>query len=504
MPDTDHPFGAAFATTLGYAVLFVLGRMREFWRHLRPAANQSRTKPGYAPLTRDFDDFWIRRVYCRIRDAWGRPIDSKPGAIVRVMEHITVDNGKTLIETGQTKECINLASYNYLGFAENPDHVTAAVKESVHRFGLSTGSSTNEMGTTTLLRELEVSVSKFVGKEDAVVYGMGFATNSTSIPALVGKNALIISDHLNHSSLVSGCRTSNARIKVFRHNDMEGLEETIREAIVKGQPRTHRPWSRIVIIVEGIYSMEGEILNLPAVVEIKKKYNCYLYVDEAHSIGALGPRGRGVCDYWNVDPADVDILMGTFTKSFGSVGGYVAGDRDVISTLRKSSAGYCYAESFSPPCVQQILSAFKVLTGEDGTTIGQEKIARLRDNSRYFRRKLIDLGFLVLGDDTSPVVPMMLYQPGKISSFTRECLKRGLAVTVVGYPATPLVESRVRFCLSAAHTQEILDKSLEIINEVGELCLLKYALNQPHKPTKPKSPTTPKSPKNTKGKQKAK
>jgi serine palmitoyltransferase len=174
--------------------------------------------------------------------------------------------------------------------------------------------------------QLEKKVAQFVGKEDAIIFDMGYATNSTSIPSLIGKGGLIISDSLNHASIVMGCRSTGAKIKVFRHNDPEDLERVLRQSIAEGQPRTHRDWKKILVVVEGIYSMEGEILRLPEIVAVKKKYKAYLYVDEAHSIGALGKTARGVCDYWGVDPADVDILMGTFTKSFGSVGGYIASD----------------------------------------------------------------------------------------------------------------------------------------------------------------------------------
>jgi serine palmitoyltransferase len=186
--------------------------------------------------------------------------------------------------------------------------------------------------------ELEREVAAFVGKPAAIVFGMGFATNSLTLPALMrGKGSLIISDALNHASIVAGVRGSGARVKVFRHNEPEHLERVLRAAIAEGQPRTHRPWTKILVVVEGIYSMEGEICRLPEIVAIKKKYRAYLYLDEAHSIGALGAGGRGVCEHLGVDPADVDILMGTFTKAFGSCGGYIAGDEQLIQYLRTVS-----------------------------------------------------------------------------------------------------------------------------------------------------------------------
>lgn len=158
-------------------------------------------------------------------------------------------------------------------------------------------------------------MARFMGTEDATVVSMGFATNSTVLPAIVSKGCLIISDELNHASIRFGARMSGAMVRSFKHNNMDDLENLLRECISQGQPRTHRPWKKILVIVEGLYSMEGTLVNLPVMMNLKRKYKFYLWIDEAHSVGALGPRGRGVCDYFDIDPRQVDILMGTFTKS---------------------------------------------------------------------------------------------------------------------------------------------------------------------------------------------
>ena len=253
-------------------------------------------------------------------------------------------------------DCLNLGSYNYLGFAETTGPITDSVAESIAKYGVAMGGSRMEGSNAEVVEELEKCIAKFVQKPAALVIGMGYATNSTSIPALCGgKGTLIISDSLNHNSIVAGARDSGSRIVVFKHNDTEDLENVVRESIIRGQPRTHRPWKKITIIVEGIYSMEGEIAKLKEIVEIKKKYKCYLYVDEAHSIGALGKTGRGVCEQTGVNPDDIDVLMGTFTKAFGSVGGYLAGSVDIVQYLRSTSYGSVYSASMSPPCAQQAL-----------------------------------------------------------------------------------------------------------------------------------------------------
>jgi serine palmitoyltransferase len=217
-----------------------------------------------------------------------------------------------------------------------------------------------ETGTSKLHDKVEKLVAEFIGKESSMVVNMGFNTNATTIPALMGRGDLIVSDELNHTSIVNGARTSGAAIRCFRHNDTKHLEEILKEAIVMGQPRTRRPWKKVMVIVEGIYSMEGEYCDLRNVVKVCKKYGAYVYLDEAHSIGAMGASGRGCTEYTGVDPTDVDIMMGTFTKSFGGMGGYIAGDKAVIDLLRSKCAASSYHNSLSPVVCQQIISSFEV------------------------------------------------------------------------------------------------------------------------------------------------
>jgi serine palmitoyltransferase len=268
-------------------------------------------------------------------------------------------------------------------------------------------------------------VASFVGKPAALVFNMGFATNSLGIPAIAGKGCLIISDSLNHASIVTGARASGACIRVFKHNDADSLEALLRHSIVEGQERSHRPWRKIIVIVEGIYSMEGDLCNLKDIVRVAKKYRAYLYLDEAHSIGALGPTGRGICEHAGVDPADVDILMGTFTKSFGAMGGYIAGSHELIASLRTTSAGFLTDNAMAPAVCQQIITSFRVIRGDDGSGVGAAKIASLRSNSNYFRSRLRDIGCEVIGHPDSPIIPLMLYNPTKIAAFSRECFRRG-------------------------------------------------------------------------------
>lgn len=411
-PHQDITVFAAITTYLGYIVLIVTGHIRDICanifrkgRYFRSAQNkkqqqQTNNSMGagnypsddftkYSPLLKSWENFYTRRLYHRIQDCFNRPIASRPCAIISVLERVSFDGNKTmsilgklsnlqnssrqlLYENGEhydetsdgrvVRKCLNLGSYNYLGFADDWDITCReGVTQSLINLPSSVGSSRLEYGTTSLHRSVERIVASFVGKEDAVVLNMGFNTNATIIPTLMTSGGdLIVSDELNHTSIVNGARASGAAIRTFRHNDSADLELTLREAIVYGQPRTRRPWNRILVVVEGIYSMEGEYCDLRNIVSVSKKYGAYVYLDEAHSIGAMGPTGRGCCEYTGVDPSEVDILMGTFTKSFGGMGGYVAADKRVVDMLRKECAGSAYHNSLSPVVCQQIISSFQV------------------------------------------------------------------------------------------------------------------------------------------------
>ncbi|KAI8820389.1 pyridoxal phosphate-dependent transferase [Fimicolochytrium jonesii] len=481
----ETPYGVLMTTYMSYFFLIIFGHIRDFFgmRFRKEEYAHLSTRDGFAALNSGFDTFYQRRLYRRIRDVFNRPITNVPGRTVTLLERTSDDFNKTFKLTGNTNEVLNLSSYNYLGFAQAEGPCADEVETTIRKYGVGASSSRNEAGTSDLHIETEALVARFVGHEAAMLVSMGFATNSTTIPALVSKGCLIISDELNHASLIYGCRISGAPIKTFKHNDPQDLEKVLRQAIAQGQPRTHRPWKKILVIVEGLYSMEGSICNLPGIVALKKKYKFYLYVDEAHSIGALGPNGRGVCDYFGIDPLDIDILMGTFTKSFGAAGGYICSSRAIIDIIRLHSFSSVYAESITPPILQQIHTSMRIIAGDAHAPEGRRRVAQLARNARFFSAQLRKMGFIVYGDADSPVVPLLLFHPAKIPAFSRAMLERGIAVVVVGYPATPIITSRVRFCLSAAHTIEDLVYALKMISEVGDEMVLKVSrVNQGQQP----------------------
>ena len=476
--EDEPPYYFVLTTYISYLLLIFFGHARDFFgkRFGDKKHYQSlKVHNGYAPLNDDFDNFYVRRLKLRLDDCFARPTTGVPGRYITLIDRKSDDFNRTYKYTGTHTETLNVSSYNYLGFAQSEGPCADAVEECVRRSGLSYASPRADSGTSELVQEVEREVAQFVGKPAAMVFSMGFVTNAGSFPALVSKGCLIISDELNHASIRIGARLSGAVIRSFKHNNMEDLEKKLREAISQGQPRTHRPWKKILVAVEGLYSMEGTMVDLPGVLALKKKYKFFLYVDEAHSIGALGPRGRGVCDYFGIDPAECDILMGTLTKSFGANGGYIAADKHIIDVLRMTNAATLLGESPTPSVLMQILTSLRMITGEIAPGQGEERLQRLAFNSRYLRLGLKRLGFITYGHDDSPIIPIVLYHPGKMSAFSHEMLKRKISVVVVGYPATPLISSRARFCLSAAHNKEDLDRILAACDEVGYILQLKYS-----------------------------
>jgi serine palmitoyltransferase len=471
------PYYFVITTYISYLILIIFGHVRDFFgKRFRPAHYAHlQAANGYAPLNSDFDNFYTRRLKMRINDCFSRPTTGVPGRYITLMDRESDDHNNTFRFTGANTETLNMSSYNYLGFAQSEGPCADTVEDSLRKYGISTCSTRADVGTADLHKEVEGLIADFVGKPSAMVFSMGFVTNAAAFPALVGKGSIIVSDELNHASIRFGARLSGAMVTTFKHNNMKDLERLLRDLITQGQPRTHRPWKKILVAVEGLYSMEGTMCNLPALVELRKKYKFHLFVDEAHSIGALGPNGRGVCDYFGIDPSEVDILMGTLTKSFGANGGYVAADEHVVQKLRVTNSASQYGESPTPPVLMQIKTSLQIIQGVVAPGQGRERLQRLAFNSRYLRLGLKRLGLIVYGHDDSPIIPVMLYNPGKMPSFSHEMLRRNISVVVVGYPATPLISSRARFCVSAAHNVEDLERMLKACDEIGDVLQLKFS-----------------------------
>eukprot|EP00727_Mastigamoeba_balamuthi_P008144 m51a1_g3950 putative serine palmitoyltransferase (675) ;mRNA; f:327767-334443 len=461
--------GARLHCWLSYALIVVqfLYSVAQAWVRTRvlrkPAVDDYEGLSGFLPK-------YMRWAYGPISDGWNRPIKGAPGKYIEVIprKRYVMDRVRVALVPDMeapTRRCLNLGSYNYLGYGGVFPGITEGILEAVDRSGVSLSTTPAEMGISAEQRKAEEMIAQFIGKEDAIALPMGFATNSLVIPALAGRGGLVISDELNHASIITGVRMSGAAVRVFRHNDTEHLEQLLRAAT---SPTERGRWARIMIVVEGLYSMEGELCPLREIVTLKERYGALLYIDEAHSIGAIGPTGRGVCEYSGVDTRHVDVLMGTFTKSFGSIGGYIAADRDTIALLRRTAPAWVYGLSMSPSCAQQVILTLQHLQ----TPAGRELIRRLRDNSIRFRRQLTRERCSLLGPADTPVVPLMVRHPAKLPVFSRMLLKQDVAAVIVGYPATPVTGLRARFCISGAiDTEEIEDSAAKIAKGAQELAI---------------------------------
>ncbi|EER06483.1 serine palmitoyltransferase, putative [Perkinsus marinus ATCC 50983] len=475
--DMDLPWTTVVHAYIGYLVLFMKGILRECLWTVTFNKNKNASE-NWCPQW--WKEFYTQHMYRRIEDCWNRPICSAPGSTVDVLvrarhDHLAKRFGK-FQPTGEVqKGCINLASYNYLGFGGTDEYCTPLAIKALDQYGLAVCASRPEYGGTNRLHiEFESKVAAFLGKEDALVMGMGFATNSTFLGALamtgggsVAKRTLFVSDQLNHKSIVEGVKQSSAKVIGFKHNNMHDLEKILDRETRSGK------WAKIVILVEGIYSMEGEFCRLRETVSLKNKYKCYLWLDEAHSIGAVGPTGRGISELFDVDTSEIDIMMGTFTKSFGSNGGYIASTSECIQHLRRCSLGWLHGAAMPPMVTAQAMAALDLLSTERG----KAKLRAVRENANYLRKGLMGLNLRVIGDIDSPVICVMLIHPEKIAQFSRECLKRNIAAVVVGYPATPVILSRARFCVSASHTKEQLDTTLRVVKEVSRIVGIEYGNN---------------------------
>ncbi|KAG1746087.1 pyridoxal phosphate-dependent transferase [Suillus lakei] len=509
----EPPYYVLLTTYISYLVVICFGHARDFFgkRFAKSYFTHLMPHNGYAPLNSDFDSFYTRRLQRRVDDCCAQPVAGVPGRTVLLLDRYSTDYNRTQIYTGTKTRALNVSSYNYLGFSQARGGCSDAVRESIRRYGVSACGTRLESGSSELHVSVEALVARFLGTEDALVSSAGFATNSTFIPALVGKRSLIISDELNHTSIRVGARQSGAEIRMFKHNDMSSLESILREVISQGQPKTHRPWKKILVIVEGLYSMEGTLVNLLRIVELKQKYKFYLFVDEAHSIGAVGPHGRGVTDYFNIHPGSIDVLMGTFTKSFGAAGGYIAGPKTLIDALRLRGHSGPYAEAMAPPVLAQIIASIASIMGVAPAPQLSKSQNSLNPTSSIITLKngpdelqgmapasmlptWINLHpSLADGSEARTAYPPSCFQlplsarwPGETrlhhswSSFQPDrspaYLQSGKMFD--GTPPPQLEKGRARFCLSASHTKEDIDMVLRACDEVGGILDLKHGLGE--------------------------
>jgi 8-amino-7-oxononanoate synthase len=348
-------------------------------------------------------------------------------------------------------EMLNFSSYNYLGYSGHPE-VVAAAKEAIEKYGTSVSASRVASGERPIHRELEIGLAGHVGVEDAIVYVSGHATNVTTIGHLLGEQDLIVHDSLIHDSILQGVHLSGAVRRPYPHGDLDALEDVL--------SKVRKSYRRALICAEGIYSMDGDFCDLPRLIELKKRYKALLLVDEAHSIGVLGPSGRGVGHHFDgVDPKDVDLWMGTLSKSFASCGGYIAGSKALVRYLKYTAPGFVYSAGITPPNAAAALKSLELMHREP------ETVERLRKRSRYFlegaKRRGIDTG-LAMG---AAVVPAIVGNSLDCMRLSEALAAKRINVQPIVYPAVEDDASRLRFFVSALHTEEQLDRTLDTVRD---------------------------------------
>ncbi|NET24437.1 aminotransferase class I/II-fold pyridoxal phosphate-dependent enzyme [Okeania sp. SIO1I7] len=357
-------------------------------------------------------------------------------------------NNNTTVIGG--RELVNYATYNYLGMCGDP-LVSNAAKEAIDRYGTSVSASRLLSGEKPLHQELEREIADFIGVEDSIVYVGGHATNVTTISHLFGQNDLILHDSLSHNSIFQGCLLSGATIIAFPHNDWQALDRLLSD-------RRHR-YKRILIAIEGVYSTDGDIPDLPKFIEIKQRYKAFLMVDEAHSIGTIGKYGRGISEYFGVNPNDIDLWMGTLSKSFASCGGYIAGSKALVEYLKYTSPGFVYSVGISPPDAASVLAAIRLLKAEP------ERVAQLQERSRLFLECARERGLNTGMSKDSPVIPIIVGESIKSVLLSQNLFKRGINVPFMFYPSVPHNAARLRFFITCNHTEEQIRFTVDALAE---------------------------------------
>jgi glycine C-acetyltransferase len=368
-----------------------------------------------------------------------------------------------VLEDEQAPECtfdgkhvINLASNNYLGLTTHPKLREAAL-EATRKYGVGSGAVRTIAGTMKIHMELEEKIARFKNSEACVVFQSGFAANAGTVSAVLGKEDFIISDQLNHASIIDGARLSRAKILVFEHKNVADAEAKL--ASVADQS------GKKLLITDGVFSMDGDIGPLPGLCDLAEKYGAIMMVDDAHASGVLGRNGRGTVDHFKVH-GRVDIQVGTLSKAIGALGGYVCGSRDLIEFLYHRARPFLFSTSHPPSVAATCIAAFEVLEDEP------ERIEKLWENTRFWKKELALLGFDIGGKTTpaseTPITPIIIGDGKLTMEFSRELFKEGVLGTGITFPTVPEGKARIRTIVTATHTREELERALGVIKRVGE------------------------------------
>ncbi|PLR82471.1 glycine C-acetyltransferase [Bacillus canaveralius] len=376
--------------------------------------------------------------------------DLKEKGLYNIIDPLESPNGPLIKIAG--KELVNLSSNNYLGLATDQRLKDAAFK-AVEQFGVGAGAVRTINGTLKLHVELEEKLAQFKHTEAAIAYQSGFNCNMAAISAVMDKNDAILSDELNHASIIDGCRLSRAKIIRYRHSDMEDLRLRAKDAIESGQ------YNKVMVITDGVFSMDGDIAKLPEIVEIAAEFDLITYVDDAHGSGVLG-EGAGTVKHFGLSEK-IDFQIGTLSKAIGVVGGYVAGKKELIDWLKVRSRPFLFSTSLTPADVAASIRSIEILM--ESTELNK----RLWDNANYLKTGLKELGFDI-GASETPITPCIIGDEVKTQLFSKRLNDEGVYAKAIVFPTVPKGTGRVRNMPSAAHTKEMLDQALSIYEKIGK------------------------------------
>ncbi len=374
--------------------------------------------------------------------------DLKNRGLYITIRTVESPQGAWLVVDG--KRVLNFCSNNYLGLADDPRLVQAA-REATERLGVGPGAVRTIAGTMKLHIELEKALAEFKEAEAAISFQSGFNANLATIPAIVGRGDAIFSDELNHASIIDGCRLSRAQIIRYPHTDAEALRRLLQER--------RDQYKRALIVTDGVFSMDGDIAPLPELTALAEEFDCMIMVDDAHGEGVLGHGGRGIVHHFGLQ-GRVHIEVGTMSKAFGVVGGYVAGNARVVEWLRQRGRPFLFSSAMTVPDTAACLAAVNIL--QEST----ELVDRLWENTRYFKNKMKELGFDI-GHSETPITPVMLGEEKLTQRFSKRLFEEGIFGTAIVYPTVPQGKARIRVMISAAHSKKDLDRGLEAFAKVG-------------------------------------
>jgi glycine C-acetyltransferase len=396
---------------------------------------ETTTRPQLAHLTQALDELRAKGTYFKLR---------------------VLDDQQAPVCHYDGKQVINLASNNYLGLANHPKLIEAAL-EATRKYGVGSGAVRTIAGTMRIHMELEEKIARFKNVEACVVFQSGFAANAGAVSAILGREDFILSDELNHASIIDGARLSRATIKVFRHKDVPHCEELLQG--LEKEP------GRKLVITDGVFSMDGDIGPVDKLAALAVKYGAIMMVDDAHASGVLGRNGRGSVDHFGMH-GKVDVQVGTLSKAIGALGGYVCGTRDLIEYLYHRARPFLFSTSHPPSVAATCIAAFEMLEQEP------ERIQRLWDNTHYFQTELHGAGFNIGGVTTpatqTPITPIIVGEGRAAMEFSRALFDEGVMATGIAFPTVPEGKARIRCIMTSEHTREQIDEALEILERVAQ------------------------------------